>query len=94
MAFRLGMTVDLCMAHCAHAHFDYLDLDGSAEGEKNPLNYLDSEASNKHAGIGFVSHDLDFEKFIRLGHLVYLFIRQNDFTKRQGSYASFMSASF
>ena len=28
MAFRLGMTVDLCLAYIyAHAHFDDLDLE-------------------------------------------------------------------
>ena len=48
MAFRLGMTVDLCMAHnSAHAHFDDLTLmqgySGLAEEKYDlALNYLDN----------------------------------------------------
>ena len=31
MAFKLGMTVDLCKANYARAHFDDLDLDARSQ---------------------------------------------------------------
>ena len=45
MAFKLGMTVDLCMAYnYTHAHFNNLDLDARSNwlgGEKkSALNYF------------------------------------------------------
>ena len=59
----------------AHAHFDDLDLDARSQwlgrGNIPALNYLDTKASNKHAQLKSVSHDLDFENiFLRLEHLV------------------------
>ena len=57
MAFKLGMTVDLCMAYIyiyiyAHVRLDDLDLDARSQwvgkGKVSALNYLDNKASNKH----------------------------------------------
>ena len=48
MAFKLGVTVDLCMAYnYAHANFDDLDLDVRSQWvgkgkKKSALNYLDN----------------------------------------------------
>ena len=48
MAFKLGLTVDLCMD--IHARFDELELDAKSQwvgkGKKSALIYLDNLASN------------------------------------------------
>ena len=47
MTFKLGMTVNLCMAYIyAHACVDNLDLDATSQwvgkGKKSALNYFDN----------------------------------------------------
>ena len=47
MAFKLDMTVDVCMAYnCAYTRFDDLDLDTRSQwvdkDNKSAFNYLDS----------------------------------------------------
>ena len=46
MAFKLGMTEDLCMAYYGHARFDDLDLDARSHwlgrGQNSALNDLDN----------------------------------------------------
>ena len=70
------MTVDLCMAYYAHAHFDNLDLDarsqGIVRGGKNQHwnIWTTKQAINNTARLNSVSHDTDLKTFIRLGQLV------------------------
>ena len=52
MAFKLGMTVDLCLAYnYADARVDDLGLDARSQwlgrGGKSALTYLDNQASTK-----------------------------------------------
>ena len=46
MAFKFGMTVDLCMAYNVQACFDDLDLDAKSHwvgrGNTSALKYLDN----------------------------------------------------
>ena len=66
MAFKLGMTVDLCMTYMLVLILMTLTLDNArsqwpGRGKHSVLNYLDNEASIKHARLSYVSHDLDFD---------------------------------
>ena len=44
MAFKLGITVDLCMVIIAHARFNDLDARSqwAAKAKKSALNYFDN----------------------------------------------------